>query len=187
MAPLFLSMLLLLVSPAFALAEEASHGGSGPSMSTLYSFINFTILVVALYKLLKQPLTDFFKARAEAIRQGVEEGSLVYAAALKQQEELKARLSRLEADSKMMMDSFKAEGEAERKRMLEQASALAQKIKDDAKRLADGEVKKGKEELREAAIALARELAERRLTQELKDDDQERLARGYVERMKRIH
>jgi len=186
---LFVSVLLMqAVVLAGEHAEEAAHHGNpGPSIATLYRFINFAIFAICLVIVLRKPVKDFFASRSQGIKSLIDQATKAYDESAKINRDITAKLASLEKEKNEMMLSFKSEAEDEKKRMIEQAQKMTERLKSDAGLIAESEIKKAKEELREAAIVLARNMAEKKMAQELSSDDHVRLTRGYLERLRRLH
>lgn len=156
-------------------------------MNLFFRFIEFLILAGLLFALLRKPAKDFFAARAQTLGKAVEEAHKAHQAAWVQHEEVNRRLKNLENETKQIMASFREEGEEEKKKLVSQAEEFAEKIKEDASLVADGEVKKAKEELKEMAIRLSGDLAYKMVEKEMKPEDRERLIGNYLENLRGSH
>lgn len=185
----FFSLAPFFLYSSVAIASLSAHaqGNAGPSMATLFRALNFLALIIGFYFLLKKPLKDFFENRATLLKKDIEETSKNYNVILKQSEELNKKIATLEGDSKAFMNSFKEEAELEKKKLIEQASELSKKMKQDAESLAGGELKKAKEELREVAVTLAAQLAEQKIRQSIGSVDRDRLNSKFIERLKSLN
>ena len=162
-------------------------GNPGPSWDLLYRVINFATLVGVLYWLLKKPVREFFASRAVALKTAVEEARLAHEVALKQNQEMEARLKNLEKESQTLLATFREEAQAERGHILKTVQAYTERLKGDVKKIADSEVKKAKEELKNVAVGLTKETAEEILRQELRTEDSERLTQSYLNKLKGLH
>lgn len=183
----FMALSFLFYSPSLY-AGEGHEGGkhsTAPALADLYNGINFFILLLLLFFLLKKPVKEFFGHRSAAIRMEVDEAKKLYDAAIKENEAITKRLKGLEEEMKKLQASIKEESEAERAKILEQADLYAENLKGDAHKLAEGELKKAKEELKEMAASLSRELVEKRLREELSTTDQQNLVKSSIEKIKR--
>lgn len=182
----FMATLFVFSSLAHAVEEEAHKGNPGPSIGTLYHAINFLILVTLLFVLLRKPVKNFFEARAKLVGKAVEEARKAHQLAWNQHEEINKKLKNLEDESRRIMASFREEGEEEKKKLLSQVQIFAEKMKQDAALIADGEIKRAKEELKEMAIGLSKDLARKIIKEELQSDDQDRLTKHYLEGLKAL-
>lgn len=153
----------------------------------IFKTLNFIILAVVLYFVLKKPLREFFASRSATIRLAVSEAEKVYATAVNQHEIINQKLEKLELQAAQLTKNLEEEGKMERSRLIEAAKGLAEKIKEDSKKMAEAELKRVKEELRETAIGLAFDLARQKIREEVKTEDQEKFNQGFVDRMRRLH
>lgn len=185
------TILVLLYSSVAVAGHGEAHvehaGNAGPSGATVYAAINFFALITAFYFLLKKPLKDFFENRSNLLKKDIEETGKNYADILKKSEELNQKIATLEADGRHFMNSFKEEANLEKKKLIDQATELSKKMKQDAESLAGGELKKAKEELREVAVNLAAQLAEQKISQSIASADRDRLNSKFIERLKSLN
>ena len=78
------------------------------------------------------------------------------------------------------------EGETERQRIVQRALEEGARIRHQAKVVAEQEVKKARTALRREMVALSIELAEKAVKESNHRQDQERLVREYIGKMKEI-
>ena len=81
---------------------------------------------------------------------------------------------------------IRAEGEIEKKRIIEEAMKLAEKIKEQTRFTAEQEIKKAREEIKGEIAQVAVEMAEEILRNEMTAADHERLIKEYLEKV-RLH
>lgn len=168
-------------------AAGGHHGNPGPDLGTLYKAINLVIFLSLLFVLLKKPVKSFFADRSTGIKTLIDQAGISYQEALKTNQEIKSRLETLEKQKSDMLSEFKAEAEEEKARLLDQAKKMTERLQSDAKMMAESEVKKAREELREMAISLSRAMAEKKVATDLSAEGHARLTRGYLERLKKLH
>lgn len=165
---------------------EANHGNPGPGLDLLFREVNFLILIVILFFLLRKPVKEYFSGRAATLKQAVDEAKKTGESARRQHDDIANRLKKIDHETKNLVDSFKQDGEMEKAKLLEQARLYSEKITEDAKKIADNEVKKAREELKEMTVKLARDMAKKTIDREMTDADEERLTKSYVERLKKL-
>ena len=83
----------------------------------------------------------------------------------------------------MLIQNFKENGEAEKIKIIEQAREYSEKLKEDAKKIADSELKRAKEELKLATVGMARDLAEKSLKEAVKSEDETRLVQEFLKQV----
>jgi F-type H+-transporting ATPase subunit b len=164
---------------AWASAAQAEH--HGPSINDIWfplgNFIIFAFIIVR-YGL---PLVrNFLQSRHEEVV-----ATLKNSAAKKQHAEsvvrdYQGRLAHLQEEIQSIHDSLRDEGVREKTRILREAETLVAKIKEDARFLADQEVKAARQKIRDEmaqqAAAEARELVRRHLS----SADQNRLVEEFI-------
>ncbi|MBI5328148.1 MAG: ATP synthase F0 subunit B [Deltaproteobacteria bacterium] len=174
--------LLLAVSPALA-AEEGGHESGG----MIWRIVNFAILVAALFLIARYlKLKDFFTNRRESIKFALEEAKKAKQEADEKVKEFELRLSLLNKKIEEIYGEIRTEGEIEKKKIVEEAIELADRIKEQARLAAEQEIKKAKEEIKGEIAKVAVEMAEEILRSELTAADHERLIKEYLEKV-RLH
>lgn len=169
--------------PALGLSAEGEHheGGGG---GKLWLTINFVILVAGIVILWVKVLRGMLDKRASGIKQAMEEANAAKEAAERKSAEYREKLSLLEKRIAGIQESLRAEGEAEKKRIIAEAEASAVKFKEQARAAAEQEVKKARIEIRGEIAGIAAGMAEEILKRELKNEDQERIIKGYVDNLR---
>lgn len=155
-------------------------------MTSIMPWVNFILFVGILVYFLREPLLDFLGDRSEKIRQALEKIA-------RQKEEVQTRLAdyqrRLEraADEiEKLKAEFQREGELEKKNLVQRAQTYAEKIRQDAKRIAEQELRKARHLLRQKAFLLSVELAQKKIEQAINSADQTRLARWGISHLERM-
>lgn len=181
-----LAFIIVLV-PSLALAAGGSaaghHGNPAPSIDLAYRAINFFILVGGLVYLLKKPLTAYFSERSAALRRSVDESKVEHDRIMKEYQEIKEKLSRIDAESRAMVEEWKADAVRENQKIKQTAQEHAIKLKADAKKIVASEVIQANEEMKLLAIGWARESAEKMIRDEITPEDDNRMADRFVERL----
>lgn len=159
----------------------------GPGLSFLFKTINFLILAILLFFLLRRPVRDFFLARSSTLKSLVDEAASAHAQALKDHREIQARLANIEKETQALMASFRDEGEVGSRKILTHAQEMAVQMKEEARKIADVELQKAKESLRDLTSRLVRETGEKLIREQLSAADEARLQERYLEKLKRLH
>ena len=175
-----MAQLMPLVSVA---GHEGAHGPLAPDKGYVFGLINFVVLAAGLVFLLRKPLRDFFAKRAELLKAAVEQSKKNHEIVLKGYQEVKKKLDHVDAESRLLIQNFKENGEAEKIKIIEQAREYSEKLKEDAKKIADSELKRAKEELKLATVGMARDLAEKSLKEAVKSEDETRLVQEFLKQV----
>ena len=167
--------LLLLATVAFA-----NEGGGEESASILKAYlwpvINFLILVgVMAYVLKKMDIKGFFKKRTELIEQSLREAREAKELAQKALAEVEERLKVKDTEIASIIAGAKLSGENEKTRLMEEGDKLKARILEQARTNIDYEVKRAKESIKQEAVEIAMELAEKKLKERLSKDEQLKL------------
>ena len=179
---LILASVFYLVSPAFA-ADEGGHDGGG----MIWRIINFAILAAAVFFIVRYfKVKDFFANRRESIKAELEEAKRAKEEADKKVKEFEHKLTLLDKKIEEIYKEIRIEGEIEKKKIIEEAIKLADKIKEQARFTAEQEIKKAREEIKGEIAKVAVEMAEEILRNEMTAADHERLIKEYLEKV-RMH
>ncbi len=180
---LLLGIALLGIPLLAAAAEEGVHHRVFDFWTEFSRVINFLIVVVLLYFLLRKPLRRAMADRRERLVKAMGDAEESRAEAKRLLEEYTERTARLEQE----LSALRATAEEERRslqgRILEEAREVTQRVMEQARLTIDQEAKKAEQRLKEKAASLALELAEEALKRELGPDDQRRFLKEYVSKL----
>jgi len=179
---LSISIVLLLVGLGWASEEEHKPF---ISFTLFWTVINFGIFMWILIHYLKTPIMDFFRERKTSISRTIEEATRRKSEEEERLRSISDRLSRIKEESARIHEDLRKEGEAERKKLIEETDRMALRIKGEAREVADAEAVKAMNALREEAAALASGLAVETIKKNFTDDDQSRLVGEYLSRLRR--
>jgi F-type H+-transporting ATPase subunit b len=178
-AALVLWLLLVPVVPA-----GASEGGGGLG-DLFWPALNLVILIAVLVYFGRQPIRDFFADRQHRIRDDLDAAAKALAEAEARHTEWQRKLTRLDAEMARIRGQARERAETERKHILAEASASAERIRRDARSAVDQELRRAREELRREATELALELAAETLRARVSDADRSRLVDDFIETIER--
>lgn len=164
----------------------ASGGGGSFSTEVIWQIIAFAFLLFFLAKMLKKPLGSFLAKRTEGIRSSLEQASQKENEAQRLLGEWEKKLESLSREIQELHETIRQEGEEERKRIVKRAEEEGERVRKQARIIAEHEVKKARVALKKEMVDLSLELAERLLKEAIRPQDQERLVREYIGKMKEI-
>jgi F-type H+-transporting ATPase subunit b len=178
-----------LVFYGFAFAAEGAHGDrTGDLLDLLYRFINFALLVIILFVVLKKAnIKGVLASRSEELKKRLTELRAEKEESEGKYKELEKRIREFEQSRQGIVDQFKAEGLAEKNRLIAEAEERVKQILDQAQTAIQTEIESAKNRLRKDMIGLAAENAEKILSKEITDNDQERLVNEFIERVGKGH
>jgi F-type H+-transporting ATPase subunit b len=184
-----LGLCLLIWGYGFAAegGEAAGHDG-GQGLDLLYRFINFALLVIILFVVVrKTPVKDFFSARKEEIKKRLEELERARKASEDRCRELERKLSESEKLRDELIAQYKAEGLAEKEKIVAAAKAKAQEILEQADLAIKREIDAAKQSLRSEVAEAATQKAQQILQKEIRERDQDQLVDDFIERVGKLN
>ena len=176
----------ILIGMTEDLWASGDGGGGGFSSEVIWQVIAFAFLLFFLAKMLKKPLGSFLVKRKEGIRTSLDQASQKKNEAQRLLGEWEKKLESLSREIQDLHGTIRQEGEEERKRIVERAQEEGERIRKQAQIIAEHEVKKARVALKKEMVDLSLELAEKLLKEALQPQDQERLVREYIGKMKEI-
>lgn len=144
------------------------------------SLVNFGLLLVVLWLLLRKTLPEFLSNRRASVVEGMEEAKRVKADADAKYNEYSERIDNLDAELERLREEMRRAGMDERDRIVADASKRAEKMRDEARFLIEQQMKQLRVDLTREAIEAAIAAAEQVLTKSTNPQDQERLAKDYL-------
>jgi F-type H+-transporting ATPase subunit b len=182
----FASASVLLSS--FALAAGGGADRSGDLLDLLYRFINFALLIIILFIVLRKvPIKEYFSSRIEGIKKELEDLKKQREAAQRKTQELESKLKAFEGERKEILAQYRADGLAEKERILAEARDRAKQILEQAEMSIQFEMQSAKEKLKQDVVALAAQRAEEIIAREMTDKDQDRLVDEFIEKLGKTH
>jgi F-type H+-transporting ATPase subunit b len=182
----FVSASVLL--PCFASAAGGGADRSGDLLDLLYRFINFGLLVLILFIVLRKvPIKEYFSSRIESIKKELEDLKQQRQAAERKAQELEGKLKAFEGERKDILAQCRADGLAEKERILAEARDRAKQLLQQAEVSVQHEMQTAKEKLKEEVVALAAQRAEEIIAREMTDKDQDRLVNEFIEKLGKTH
>jgi len=186
-------LLVALVTAGFASGGESGahgggHGGAAQWKDFMWRCIDFAALVLIMVWAVKK--ADMKKALADrqaGIDKALREADEMKSAAETKFAEYSAKLAQANKEAEELQKVIREDGLAEKARIVAEARIAAEKIKDQAKIMADQEIARARTELREEASRLAVQLAEQTLKSAMKQDDQDRLVGEYLTKVVELH
>jgi len=176
---------ILLVSAQVVIASSAGgeHGGGhagGWAITDTYRVMNFAVLAIALFFLLKKPVSQFLGDRIQSIREQLEDLEAKKAEAEKKLAHYEEKLATLSSESEKIINQYKQQGIALRDKILAEAASAAEKLEEQARRTIDHEFKQARQQLEQEVFEKAIAKAEEKLKKGITDQDQDKLVDEYL-------
>jgi len=172
--------------------SAAAHGGEGGGHINWWSwddphatplglmFVNFALLLVILYFILRKPIGGGAKERRVRIEKEIEEARQLKEEAEKALAEARAKIELLDAEMDKLRREILDGGKSEAARITSEAEARAQRMQADTSALVEQEVARMSRAIREEVVSGIVDRAEAIIREKIRGDDQARLAQEYV-------
>ncbi len=171
----------------FATTTVWAAGGAehhAPSIHDVwFPLANFLIYVFILVKFVLPVVRDYLASRRQDVVSTIAQAASKKAAAESVVNNYKTKIAGLDGEIQSIERGLREEGEREQARLVSEAQGLATKIKEDARFLADQEVKIARQNLRQEMATEAEAAARELLRQHLSAADLNRLAEEFIENM----
>lgn len=144
-----------------------------PLSGLIYPFINFAILVGALFYFLKTPVKSFVTSRHTDFKSELDRVQKKLAEAQKQYQECAQRLSTMDAEVANLVQQIRTEAEAAKVKIITEAKRMAGEIVIDSKRSGESMMVEFKEKIRtelaEQVVSRAETLLKSRMTNDVRE------------------
>ncbi len=178
--------LVLASTGAFAAGGAHGHDEGIPTRPILFASINLLLLLGMLLFFLRKPAKDFFASRSALIQKNLEQSQSLKQEAQLNFSEAQSRLNGIEEETRRLVAELKKDGELEKNRLIQEAQEQVKNLQQTGERILAQELRKAKEELKKETIALAAEMAETLVKQNLTPEDQRRLVSQYLGKMENL-
>lgn len=186
MKRLCMVVLFLVLTSAIAYASGGGEAGAHDSHKIIdfgWRVLSFVILAALLYKLTAKGIKGFFVGNRQGIIDSLKEAEAARDEAETKLKECTARVDKASAEIQGIVEMIKAQGMAEKEKLIEDAAKSAEKMKEDSKARIDQEFKKAVDQLRLEATELSVQMAEEILKKNVTKDDHEAMVKDFIDRM----
>ena len=179
--------MMLVAAPMTALAAggggEGGGGGSHWVATDTYKVMNFAVLAIALFFILKKPVSQALNGRIEGIREQLEELEAKKSATEAELATYSEKLTKLEAEAQDIVAEYIKQGEAAKARILKEAEATAERMEAQAKKNIEHEFLQAKEQLKREIVDEAMAKAEAKISAAISAEDQSQLVDEYLQKV----
>lgn len=170
--------------------DKDEHGGSlepgehkMPAPFAL-ALVNFAALLFLVGKFAAPSFTRMVRERHTSIAEALKEGARLRDEARKTLDEYQTKLASLQGEIDALVATIRAEAEVEKKRLLDEAQARAERMKVDAEKQIQAEIQRVRTTLEREVVVQAVVMAEKLLMDKTTDADQRKLAETLVTSLK---
>lgn len=187
MCVIMAGLMFFLAGVAFGSSEgEGEHGATkskGWLATDTYKVMNFAVLAVGLFYLLRKPASQALNGRIEGIKEQLNELEMKKQTAEQALAEYQKHLSELQQEAESVVQDFIRQGNDAKERIIEEAKISAKKIEEQALRNIEYEFKQAKSKLQADVIEKALAKAEELIRKDISAKDQVKLVDEYIEKV----
>ncbi len=179
-----ITTLALFCVVGIVLASSGEAGGTKGWVATdTYRVMNFTVLAVGLFLVMRKPVSKALNARIKGIEEQLVELEAKKKEAEKQLAAYNEKFATLEAEADKLIDEYIRQGNEAKERILAEAQAAAEKLEEQARRNIEHEFKQTKLKLKEEVLVKALAKAEELIKNKITAQDHEKLVEEYLEKV----
>ena len=178
-------MALCLAGPVSAKSGggHAEQVPKGWAATDTYRVMNFAVLAIGLFILLRKPASRMLGSRIDGIKAQLEDLEAKKKAAEKKLAEYDERLARLDQEADEIIAEYVRQGNDARARILEEAQSAADRLEAQARRNIEHEFNQARLHLQEEIMEKALTKAEEIIKDKITSQDQEKLIDEYLEKV----
>jgi len=167
-----------------AMASSEGDGKAKGWVSTdTYKVMNFSVLAIGLFLLVRKPASNALNARIKGIKDQLSELEAKKKDAEKTLKAYEKNFSLLEQEAEKLVEEYIRQGNEAKERILEEAKLAAEKLEEQARRNIEHEFKQAKLKLQKDIIEKALVKAEALITDKITAEDQDKLVDEYLKKV----
>lgn len=181
--PLAMAALLLFGAAVTFAATDGGHGDEGAKgwvATDTYRVMNFAVLAIGLFLVLRKPVSQALSGRIQGIKEQLAELEEKKAAAEAKLVEYDAKMAELDKEAETLVAEYIKQGEDAKARILKEAEVAAQKLKEQASKNIEYEFQQAKAALKVEIVEKALAKAEAIIKDKISSEDQEKLVDEYL-------
>ena len=165
--------------------RDTEPGGEKLPPPFLGALTNFVVLLFLVGRFAGPSMTRFVRERHETIAKQIEESTRLRDEAQRKLEEYSVKLTGLQAEIERLVSEIRADAENDRRRILAEAEARAQRMKRDAEQQIQAEMNRVKALLERETVLQAVAIAEKLIRDRAGQVQQKELADRFVKDLER--
>ena len=181
-----LALFLLCFVGTVAASSEGGGGHEGVKgwvATDTYRVMNFSVLVIALFFLLRKPVSQALNSRIKGIKDQLSELEAKKKDAEKELAKYTERLSHLEQEAEKLIEEYIRQGNEAKARIIDEAKKTVEKLEEQARRNIEHEFKQAKIKLQQDILEKALVNAETLIKNNITTQDQDKLVDEYLEKV----
>ncbi|MCX5906143.1 MAG: F0F1 ATP synthase subunit B [Deltaproteobacteria bacterium] len=177
---------ILVLLGGYTLLWASSGGSGGFSREVFWQMVSFVFLIVLLTYVLKKPLRSFLLKRREEIQNSLEQAAQKEEKSTVHFAEWEMKMNDLSKEITDLHRKISQGGEVERQKIVARAMDESERIKKQTQLIAEQEIKKARIALKKEVVDLSLDLAEKILRKTTQPQDQERLVKDYIGKVREL-
>ena len=165
------------------IASSEGNGGKGWVKTDTYKVMNFGVLAIGLFLILRKPVSQALDSRIKGIKDQLSELETKKKEAEKELVKYNERFSLLEQEAEKLVEEYIRQGNEAKARIIEEAKKAAEKLEEQARRNIENEFKKAKIKLQQDTLEKALVNAETLIKNKITAQDQDKLVDEYLEKV----
>jgi F-type H+-transporting ATPase subunit b len=178
-----ITMLFFCFAGISAASSEHEGESKGWVATDTYKVMNFAVLAIGLFLLLKKPVAQALNSRIKGIKDQLGELEEKKKAAENQLAEYNEKFSNLEQEAEKLIEDYIRQGNEAKARIIEEAKQAAEKLEEQARRNIEHEFKRAKFELQQEVLEKALQKSEELIIKKITAKDQEKLVDEYLDKV----
>lgn len=162
---------------------HGEEGGTGWQATDWYRVMNFSVLAIGLFLLLRKPVAQALSNRIKGISEELKDLEARKAEVEKQLADYNDRLAKLDKEAEQIVVEYIRQGEEAKTRILKEAETAADKLKEQAQKNIEHEFKQARLSLQEQVVEKALARAEALISEKISSEDQTRLVDEYLDKV----
>lgn len=165
------------------IASSEGNGGKGWVATDTYKVMNFAVLAIGLFLILRKPVSQALDSRIKGIKDQLSELETKKKEAEKELVKYNERFSLLEQEAEKLVEEYIRQGNEAKARIIEEAKKAAEKLEEQARRNIENEFKQAKIQLQQDTLEKALVNAETLIKNNITAQDQDKLVDEYLEKV----
>lgn len=165
------------------IASSEGNGGKGWVATDTYKVMNFAVLAIGLFLILRKPVSQALDSRIKGIKDQLSELETKKKEAEKELVIYNERFSLLEQEAEKLVEEYIRQGNEAKARIIEEAKKAAEKLEEQARRNIENEFKQAKIKLQQDTLEKALVNAETLIKNNITAQDQDKLVDEYLEKV----
>jgi len=164
-------------------ASSEGNGGKGWAATDTYKVMNFAVLAVGLFLILRKPASQALDSRIRGIKDQLSELETKKKEAEKELVKYNERFSLLEQEAEKLIEEYIRQGNEAKARIIDEAKKTVEKLEEQARRNIEHEFKQAKIKLQQDILEKALVNAETLIKNNITTQDQDKLVDEYLEKV----